>query len=83
MACLLVYEQANNTELDSKEEALDDFIQAADFALKSSNAESSREQDQQTRGRPNGLAAAPGKHEYSIRAAYPDLPEINMPAVGQ
>ena len=43
MACLLVYEQANNTELDSKEEALDDFIQAADFALKSSNAESSRE----------------------------------------
>lgn len=43
MACLLVYEQANNTELDAKEEALDDFIQAADFALKSSNADNSRD----------------------------------------
>ena len=43
MACLLVYEHANNTEIDSKEEALDDFIQAADFALKSSNADNLRE----------------------------------------
>eukprot|EP00353_Schmidingerella_taraikaensis_P016449 CAMPEP_0185618612 /NCGR_PEP_ID=MMETSP0436-20130131/47593_1 /TAXON_ID=626734 ORGANISM="Favella taraikaensis, Strain Fe Narragansett Bay" /NCGR_SAMPLE_ID=MMETSP0436 /ASSEMBLY_ACC=CAM_ASM_000390 /LENGTH=42 /DNA_ID= /DNA_START= /DNA_END= /DNA_ORIENTATION= len=34
MACLLVYEQANNTQLD-KQVALEEFISKADFAQSS------------------------------------------------